>query len=141
MKKFSIMITGIMMMLVLNGCGGNSASYKDGTYSGEGMGNNGKINVDVTVKDGNIDAIAITKFLEDEEYFDVSVDGETMIERVISNKDYYNKAQKANAARDEYASELVMNGSLDGIDAISGATINYNEFAEAVKDALSQAEE
>lgn len=34
---------------------------------------------------------------------------------------------------------LVMNGSLDGIDAISGATINYNEFKEAVTEALSKA--
>ena len=64
-----------------------------------------------------------------------------MIIGSIANKDYYNKAQKANAARDEYAKMLVANGSLDEIDAISGATINYNEFVEAVESALSQAEE
>ena len=36
---------------------------------------------------------------------------------------------------------LIANGQLDGIDAISGATINYNEFVEAVEDALSKAQE
>ena len=59
----------------------------------------------------------------------------------IANKDYYNKAQKANAACAEYASMLVANGQLDGIDAISGATINYNEFVEAVENALEEAKE
>ena len=58
----------------------------------------------------------------------------------VANQDYYNKAQKAVAACEEYANNLVANGSLDGIDAISGATINYEEFCEAVEDALSQAE-
>ena len=59
----------------------------------------------------------------------------------IANKDYYNKAQKANAACAEYASMLVQNGQLDGIDAISGATINYDEFREAVENALAGAKE
>ena len=59
----------------------------------------------------------------------------------IANKDYYNKAQKANAACEEYAKMLVQNGQLKGIDSISGATINYNEFVEAVGDALDQAKE
>jgi len=45
------------------------------------------------------------------------------------------------AACDEYAKQLVENGQLDGIDAISGATINYDEFVEAVDNALSQAQE
>ena len=36
---------------------------------------------------------------------------------------------------------LVQSGSLEGIDAISGATINYNEFVEAVELALDQAAE
>ena len=36
---------------------------------------------------------------------------------------------------------LVQNGQLKGIDSISGATINYNEFVEAVNNALDQAKE
>ena len=94
--------------------GYSSYSYKDGIYSGEGMGNNGKINVDVTIKDGNIDAIEITKFLDDEEYFDVSVDGEMMIGRVID-------AQGTD------------------VDGISGATYSSDGFISAVESALEQA--
>ena len=58
----------------------------------------------------------------------------------VANRDYYNKAQKAVAACKEYAEQLVMSGNVDDIDAISGATINYNEFKEAVKKALKDAE-
>ena len=34
-----------------------------------------------------------------------------------------------------------MSGNPKDVDAISGATINYNEFQEAVRNALKQAEE
>ena len=90
------------------------------------------------VKDGKISDCTFTTYeadgtLKDEAYG--KEDGR------IANKDYYNKAQKGNAACAEYASMLVQNGQLDGIDSISGATINYNEFKEAVELALEQAQE
>ena len=50
------------------------------------------------------------------------------------------KAQKAVQSADKYAAMLVDRGSLEEVDVISGATISYNEFVEAVKDALSKAE-
>jgi len=34
---------------------------------------------------------------------------------------------------------LVQNGELKGIDSISGATVNYNEFMDAAGKALDQA--
>lgn len=89
-------------------------SYKDGTYLGEGMGNNGKINVEVTIKSGSIDSIEITKFPDDEEYFDVNVDGVTMIERVIDSQG-------------------------TDVDGISGATYSSDGFISAVESALEQA--
>ena len=49
------------------------------------------------------------------------------------------KAQKAVQSADKYAAALVEAGSLDGVDQISGATISYQEFQEAVQDALSKA--
>ena len=51
------------------------------------------------------------------------------------------KAQKAVQSAEKYASRLVEAGGLDGVDAISGATISYNEFIEAVNNALSKAAE
>ncbi len=112
---------------------GKSSVYEnnDGTDDGNGYG----VAV-VTVKDGRIvDCTFMTYELDgsekDENY--------GMEDGRIANRDYYNKAQKANAARDEYAADLTANGSLDGIDAISGATINYNQFREAVEAALEMA--
>ncbi len=147
MKK---MIPFILTMTVftagLTGCGG-SVTYKDGTYTGQsevhesedGSDNgNGYGVVTITIKDGAISECEYKTYevdgtLKDENY--------GMEDGRIANKDYYNKAQKANAACAEYASMLVQNGRLDGIDAISGATINYNEFKEAVEDALAGAVE
>ena len=50
------------------------------------------------------------------------------------------KAQKAVQANERYAQLAVKSGSLDGVDAISGATISYQELKEAVNDALKKAE-
>ena len=133
---------------MLAGCGGGgSKTYKDGTYEGSSSvyenedgseDGNGYGVVSITITDGVItdctyQTYEIDGTLKDEEYG--KEDGR------VANKDYYNKAQKANAACAEYASMLVENGSLDGIDSISGATINYNEFLEAVGNALKEAEE
>ena len=132
---------------ILTGCGGGSTTYKDGTYEGKSSvfqnddgtdDGNGYGVVTLTITDGKI---------SDCTYKTYEVDGTEKGEDYgkedgrIANRDYYNKAQKANAACEEYAKMLVQNGQLKGIDAISGATINYNEFVEAVNDALGQAAE
>ena len=139
-----ILCTG--MLFALAGCGSNTA-YKDGTYegksnvyvdeSGDDAGNGYGV-VTLTIKDGRIADCTYLTYevdgtLKDEEYG--KEDGR------VANRDYYNKAQKANAACKEYADMLVQNGQLKGIDAISGATINYNEFEEAVNDALDKAKQ
>lgn len=135
-----------LSVLMLTGCGGKKAAYKDGEYEGKSSvyenedgsdDGNGYGVVNITIKDGAISACTYHTYevdgtLKDEEY---GKEGGR-----IANKDYYNKAQKANAACAEYADMLVQNGQLDGIDAISGATINYNEFVEAVENALKEAE-
>lgn len=147
MKKLITLLLAASMAgtLVLAGCGSSSKSYKDGTYEGSSSvyenedgseDGNGYGVATVTIKDGKITDCTYLTYeidgtLKDEDYG--KEDGR------IANKDYYNKAQKANAACAEYASMLVANGKLDGIDSISGATINYNEFLEAVENALNQA--
>ncbi len=142
-----VMATGLCA-LMLAGCGGGkNVSYKDGDYEGKSSvyenddgtdDGNGYGVVNITIKDGAIAACTYQTYevdgtLKDKDYG--KEDGR------IANKDYYNKAQKANAACAEYADMLVQNGQLDGIDSISGATINYNEFVEAVENALKEAEE
>lgn len=133
------------MLVGLAGCGDANVTYTDGTYEGKSQiytneddseEGNGYGVVTITIKDGAISEC---------EYKTYEPDGTPKDENYgkkngeIANKDYYNKAQKAVAACDEYASQLVQSGSIKDIDAISGATINYNEFKEAVDDALSQA--
>ena len=145
-KAFSLLIALGVFATGITGCGG-SKSYADGTYEGKSSvfenedgseDGNGYGVVTITIKDGKISDCTYQTYepdgkLKDSEY------GKKQGE--VANKDFYNKAQKAVAACDEYASMLVANGQLDGIDAISGATINYNEFCEAVDDALSKAEQ
>lgn len=132
------------------GCGSSNVTYADGTYEGQSEVYEGEVDEDgneegngygvvsITITDGAISDCTYQTYepdgtLKDSEY--------GKAQGAVANKDYYNKAQKAVAACDEYAAMLVANGSLDGIDAISGATINYNEFVEAVERALDQAKQ
>lgn len=145
-KTLSLLLAIGVTAAGITGCG-STKTYADGTYEGKSSvfeneegseDGNGYGVVNITIKDGKISDCTYQTFepdgkLKDSEY------GKKQGE--VANKDFYNKAQKAVAACDEYASMLVSNGQLDGIDAISGATINYNEFCEAVDDALSKAEQ
>ncbi len=148
MKKSYIAsaLAAAAVIMALVGCSG-TANYNDGTYTArsqeyvnnedESVAGNGYGEVTLTIKDNKItDCTFVTYELDgtqkDENYG--KENGE------IKNKDFYNKAQKALAACEKYAQSLVEQGSLDGVDAISGATINYNEFTEAVEEALKQAE-
>ena len=147
MKHSRILALLLVMALaatVLAGCGG-ADSYKDGTYTGkstvfegdEGEGDGYGV-VTLTIEGGAITACDFKTYepdgtLKDEDYG--KQNGE------IANQDYYNKAQKALAGANEYAKILVEVGDYHAIDCISGATISYNQFMEAVDDALYQAKE
>lgn len=136
---------------VATGCGsGGNVSYADGTYEGQSEVYEGEVDDDGNEEGNGYGVVSITITdgkISDCTYKTYEPDGTLKAEDygkaqgAVANKDYYNKAQKAVAACDEYANMLVANGSLDGIDAISGATINYNEFVEAVENALDQAKQ
>lgn len=143
-----IMAAVLAAVTIMTGCGGGgSTTYKDGTYEGKSSvfqnddgtdDGNGYGVVTLTITDGKISDCTYKTYEVDGTEKGVDYGKE---DGRIANRDYYNKAQKANAACEEYAKMLVQNGQLKGIDAISGATINYNEFVEAVNDALGQAAE
>lgn len=92
----------------------DNIGLNDGVFHGEGMGNNGNIEVDVTIEAGRITDIVFTKFIDDKEFFDVEIDGKTMIDKVIK----------------EQSCE---------VDGISGATYSSKGFLEAVENALEKA--
>lgn len=141
--------------ILLAGCGGGSKTYKDGTYTGQSEvytaadlgiededdadeAANGYGVVELTIKDNKITDCTFTTY---EENGDLKDENYGMIDGEIKNRDYYNKAQKANQACAKYAEQLVETGDIDEVDSISGATINYHNFVDAVEDALKQAEE
>ncbi|MBQ9382691.1 MAG: FMN-binding protein [Ruminiclostridium sp.] len=147
MKRKYTAAAAIAALALLCGCGGSSVTYNDGTYEarsaeyinddGSEAGNGYGI-VTVTIKDG---AVADCTFKTYE--LDGTLKGEDYgkKEGSVANKDFYNKAQKAVAACDKYAENLVLSGNVNDVDAISGATINYQQFVEAADAALAQAEQ
>jgi major membrane immunogen (membrane-anchored lipoprotein) len=146
MRKKVLFTFGIFVLSAASLAGCGSTEYADGTYTGQSSvyesededGNgNGYGVVTITIKDNQITECTFETYepdgtLKDSDY--------GMQNGEIANRDYYNKAQKAIAACEKYAESLVETGDVDEIDAITGATINYNNFEEAVKDALKQAE-
>lgn len=126
---------------LLAGCGDAAdATYQDGIFVGRSnsdeLGAYGEATL--TIADHKIvDATYVTwqsdGTLKDEEY------GKAQGEIVY--QDYYDKAQHAVAAMKLYAQQLVEAQSLQEVDAISGATISYQQFVEAVEAALAQARE
>jgi len=133
---------------LVSGCG--AKSYADGTYTGkssvyEALDEDEDAEVEgygvvtLTLTGGKVTDCIFETFTtdgtpKDEEY---GKEGGQ-----VANPDYYNKAQRAVRACDAYAQELIEAGDPNAkIDAISGATVNYNEFGEAVAEALKQAEQ
>jgi major membrane immunogen (membrane-anchored lipoprotein) len=132
-----------LALLALAGCGG-SAGYADGTYEGrsemyednEGGDGDGYGVVSLTISGGVITDCTFSTFQLDGSPKDAEYGKEG---GVVANQDYYNKAQRAVQACDEYARQLAETGDLKKVDAVSGATINYHQFQDAVKDALNKA--
>ena len=110
---------------------------KSGIYSGDEEGNgNGYGEVTITVKDNEITACEFKTYeengtLKDDDYG--KIDGE------IKNRDYYNKAQKAIKGSEEYAKAIVGKIDPEEVDSISGATFSYDQFTDAILDALDKA--
>ncbi len=144
-KRFIPVALGALMVLSLAGCGGSKAvTYKDGTYEGkssvyegdeEGNGDGYGV-VTLTLSGGKITDCEFLTYqtdgtLKDEEYG--KQNGE------VANVDFYNKAQRAVLASHGYGEKLAETGDITQVDAVSGATISYKEFKEAVDNALAEA--
>lgn len=146
MRKSYIKFTGILLVAaMITACGGSTVKLKDGEYEGKSSvytnpdgsdAGNGYGVVKIVVKDNKISDCKFQTYEPDGKEKDSEYGKK---QGNVANRDFYNKAQKAVAACDEYANQLVQSGSIDDIDAISGATINHNQFVEAVKIALDSA--
>ena len=130
---FAVLLVPAVLMA---GCG--KQSYTDGSYTGKSDpdddGSLGEVTLVIT--DGKITACAFVTRQKDGSVKDENygkINGE------ISNQSYYEKAQLAVEAMKKYAADISRAGDLDGVEAVSGATIAYNQFTEAVEEALEQA--
>lgn len=150
MKKSLAIALAAALSVCMTGCGDEKEethNYADGTYTAQSSeyindeddstAGNGYGVISITIKDNSITDCTFETYelggkLKDEDYG--KENGE------IANRDFYNKAQKALAACDVYAEQLVKKGKLSEVDAVSGATVNYNEFKEAAEIALKDAQ-
>jgi major membrane immunogen (membrane-anchored lipoprotein) len=133
MNKFIFLLVAV---LALSGCG--KPGYQDGTYTGKsGPDDDGAYGeVTITVAGDRITACEFVTWQRDGSIKDADygkINGE------ISNQSYYDKAQLAVRAMEKYAGDLGRAGNLEGVEAVSGATIAYDQFREAVGEALEGA--
>ncbi|MGI6679336.1 MAG: FMN-binding protein [Dehalobacterium sp.] len=152
-KKSSILTLILLLALSLMvGCGGTgtdepeATGYVDGEYYAEmpEFDDNGwKDNATVTIKDGKIADVVLNSNNED------PAKGDKLT--AVANGEYDMKAAGAQAGWDEQVKAIedyiIENQGATGVtfdeegksDAISGATIHYNQFFDLVNQALEQA--
>jgi major membrane immunogen (membrane-anchored lipoprotein) len=135
-RNFALFALSLIVFFYAAGCG--NPVYKDGTYTGRsGVDDQDAFGeVTLTIAGGKItDCRFVTRqkdgSIKDENYG--KINGE------ISDQSYYDKAQLAVAAMEKYARDLSRAGNLKDVEAVSGATIAYNQFQEAVEEALETA--
>lgn len=143
-KRILTFAAAAVMIASFAACSGSSApsDLADGTYTGrsaerqedEDGNGSGYGEVELEIKDNKVVSCTFKTYELDGTLKDESYGAEF-------SKENRMKAQKAVQAADKYAEMYVSEGSLDSVDAISGATINYDEFKEAVNDALEKAAE
>jgi major membrane immunogen (membrane-anchored lipoprotein) len=136
MKSSNSIYAIVAALLLLSGCG--NAGYNDGVYGGRsGEDDTGAWGeVAITITDGRVVAC---EFVTREKDGTVKGADYGKINGEIASQDYYDKAQLAVRAMERYALSYVETQRLRDIEAISGATIAYDQFNEAVGHALEQA--
>lgn len=109
---------------------------KDGTYTAESSSHElyGKSKITIAVKDHRIESVTFVGFDKDGKLKDETY-GEGASE---SNR---KKAQIALQGYNTYGKELVKTQQLGKVDAISGATVSYEQFVEATQKAVSEAKQ
>jgi major membrane immunogen (membrane-anchored lipoprotein) len=132
------MVFGLVIFLALLAAGCGSGGYRDGVYPGRsGEDDTGAWGeARITIEAGKVRGCEFVTWQKD----GTVKDGEYgKINGEISNQVYYDKAQLAVEAMKKYAADYLEAGDLKAVEAVSGATIAYNQFLEAVENALEHA--
>ena len=149
MRNFALMM--IAVLILISGCGDNPSSQQNESAAQDidlSTASDGTYTVDSS-RDDKLGYSTLTLTIENHKITQAEFTGIDLFGNVknedygslISGKDSadYKKAQIAVKANAEYAKQLVNNQSLEKVDAISGATISYNQFTETVNKAISEA--
>ena len=138
MRALTLTAASVGLSLLPAAC--SPASYQDGVYTGLSSKDEDGAWAKVTITLKNNEIV-------DAQYVTFQADGSIKDENYgagaaeLGNSGFYQKAQHAVEAMKIYRDCLVRKKSIDGVDRISGATIAYDQFTEAVNNALSQAEQ
>ena len=117
----------------------SSICYIDGTYKATASIKDewgGSAEVEIVVKDGRITSCVFTSYEEDGKLKDSDygkVDG------VIKNMGLYKIAQNAVIQSNKYGDMLVKSQNIEKLDAISGATVSFGLFKDAVEQIMKEA--
>lgn len=107
---------------------------KDGTYTGKSSEDDfgGHMEVTITVADGKISNTEVKNLQKDG-----SEKGEDYGKE--AGEEGHKTAQMTLEASQTYGQELTEKGSVEEVEAVTGATQSYNQFVEAANDAINQA--
>jgi major membrane immunogen (membrane-anchored lipoprotein) len=135
-KMFTGMFVTLYCLALIAGCGG--AAYKDGTYTGKsGVDDTGAWGeAAVTITAGKVSGCRFITYQKDGSEKDADYG---KVNGAISNQAFYDKAQLAVRAMEQYAAAFGRTGNLKDVEAVSGATIAWDQFHEAVGEALAAA--
>lgn len=130
MKKKLFM--SMLGLVVLTACSGGKA--KDGVFEGTASSEGdtkSTVNVKITIKDEKITEVVAKELDKNNKEKDKNY-GKNAGEK------NYKLAQKAVEGFKKYPDILVKTQNIDEVDSISGSTVSYKLFKEAVKDALKK---
>lgn len=107
---------------------------KEGTYTGKSSEDDfgGHMEVTITVADGKITDTEVKNLQKDG-----SEKGEDYGKE--AGEEGHKTAQMTLEASQTYGQELIEKGSVEEVEAVTGATQSYNQFVEAANDAINQA--
>lgn len=109
-------------------------ALKDGTYTGKSSEDDfgGHMEVTITVADGKITDTEVKNLQKDG-----SEKGEDYGKE--AGEEGHKTAQMTLEASQTYGQELAEKGSVEEVEAVTGATQSYNQFVEAANDAINKA--
>lgn len=114
MKKITLSLIATASLLFIASTAVHAAdTYKDGTYTSKGQGKEGEVEVTVKVNAGKIADVEVVKHQ----------DTDAMMQGVIDN----------------IIPEIIEKQTVEGVDAVTGATMSSKGVLEASKKALDQA--